>query len=56
MKVIFKESGQNYGSPCMHKALEEQGYFISELTTQKYMREAGIKVNYKKKFMVTTDS
>lgn len=53
---IFKESRQTYGSPRMRKAPEKEGFFISKPTTGKYMREAGIRVNYKKKFVVTTDS
>lgn len=50
------ESFGTYGSPRVHDDLVEWGYFISEKTVARYMKELELTAIPQKKFIVTTDS
>jgi putative transposase len=54
MKQIFEESDRSYGSPRMHEQLLLDGEPISRNTVAKLMKEAGICVIPKKKFVPQT--
>jgi putative transposase len=56
VKDIHEESRQTYGSPRVHKDLQEKGHRCSRKRVARIMRENGIYARQKKKFKVTTDS
>jgi transposase InsO family protein len=53
---IHDQFEQTYGSPRMWLELLERGIEVSLNTVAKWMREIGVKVKTKKKFVRTTDS
>jgi putative transposase len=56
IQVIHAESRKTYGSPRVHRELRGQGTSISRKRVERLMREAGIQVKPKARFVVTTDS
>ena len=56
IREIAVTSKYSYGSRRMKIALNVPGYPLSRRKTVKLMREAGVKVCYRKKYKVTTDS
>lgn len=53
---IAKSCNYTYGSRRMKQALNARGYPVGRWKTRRLMREAGIKVRYRKKYKVTTNS
>lgn len=56
VKEIAAASDYSYGSRRMKKALNVLGYPVSRSKARKLMKEAGIRVRYRKKYKVTTNS
>jgi transposase InsO family protein len=57
IRQVHAASRQTYGSPRVHRALEQQGVTCCENTVAKLMRQCGIRSRRSKKFRVsTTDS
>ena len=56
IRRIHKLSRQTYGSPRITKSLNKEGFRASRPRVARIMRGANIRVKYKKKFKVTTDS
>ncbi len=57
MKKVFRESKQSYGSPRMTSELRGQGLSVSRPRVARLMKEAGLKVKSKRRFVpATTDS
>lgn len=57
IREYFKASNRTYGSPRIFDDLSEAGFYVSENTVSKYMKEMGLDARLKKKFRVqTTDS
>ena len=56
IKMIFKASRKNYGSPRIFDALKKQGVSCSLARVERLMREHGITPPRKRKFKRTTDS
>lgn len=56
IQVIHAESRKTYGSPRVHRELHAQGTAISRKRVERLMREAGVFVKQKARFVVTTDS
>lgn len=52
----FEQSRRNYGSPRIHDDLKEQGERLSRKRVIRLMREDGIRVLPRRKFVRTTDS
>ncbi|MFR3835348.1 MAG: IS3 family transposase [Eubacterium sp.] len=44
---IYNDSKQNYGAPKITKLLQKSGETISQRTVGKYMREMGIRAQWK---------
>ncbi len=55
IREIHKESKQTYGAPKICRILRKNGEIISERTVGKYMREIGIKANWVKPWIRTTE-
>ena len=51
---IYDSSYQNYGAPKITECLRREGERISEKTVGNYMRELGIRAQYRKPYTVTT--
>lgn len=51
---IYQDSHQNYAAPKMTECLKQEGERIAEKTVGHYMREMGIKAQYRKPYTVTT--
>ena len=56
IRIIHAESRQTYGSPRTHRALRQQGQPVSRKRVERLMREAGVQIKPKARFVVTTDS
>lgn len=56
IKDIHQQSRQTYGSPRVHNELKDQGVVCSENKVARLMRQHGIAVEKKRKFIRTTDS
>jgi transposase InsO family protein len=56
IRRIYQKSRQTYGSPRITKSLRKEGIHVSRPRVARIMKKANIRVNYKKKFKVTTDS
>ena len=56
IKGIHQQSRQTYGSPRVHNELKDQGVTCSENRVAKLMRQHGIAVEKRRKFIRTTDS
>ena len=56
MKALFDESNDSLGSRQMMKQLRKEGFTIGRYRTRTLMREGGLVVRRKKRFVVTTDS
>ncbi len=56
IQVIHAESRKTYGSPRVHRELRSQGTAIGRKRVERLMREAGVQVKPKARFVVTTDS
>src|ERR1700754_3589819 len=56
VKAAFPASGSSYGSRRVMHALWEQGLRIGRYRVRTLMREAGLRTNWKRKFISTTDS
>jgi putative transposase len=56
VKEIDMASDHSYGSRRMQKALNGHGYSVGRGKTISLMKEAGVKVRYRKKYKVTTNS
>lgn len=56
IKCIFKENKEVYGSPRIHRELNETGHACSLNRVARLMRKAGIVPKTVRKFRITTDS
>lgn len=56
IKALSEESGFTYGSRRMHKALAALGYLMGRYKVRKWMKQAQVRVYYRKKYKVTTNS
>ncbi len=56
IQEIAVRSGHSYGSRRMRVALGEQGYVMGRHRTRNLIKEAGVRVRYRKKYKVTTKS
>ncbi len=56
VREIAKASDHTYGSRRMKKALNVLSYPVSRNKARKLMKEANVRVKYRKKYKVTTDS
>jgi len=56
VKEIDESSDHSYGSRRMKRALNAMGYPIGRHKARSLMREAGVRVRYRKKYKVTTNS
>ncbi len=56
MKALFVESRQSLGSRQMMKQLRKEGFEIGRYRTRKLMKQLGLVVRQKKRFVLTTDS
>ena len=56
IKVIHADHHERYGSPRIHRELNEQGHGVGKHRVARLMRENGIKAHTKRKFRHTTDS
>ena len=56
IRIIHAESRKTYGSPRTHRALRACGHAVSRKRVERLMREAGVQVKPKARFVVTTDS
>jgi transposase InsO family protein len=56
IRTIHAESRKTYGSPRVHRELRAQGMAISRKRVERLMREAGVRVKPRARFVVTTDS
>ena len=54
IRQVHAASRQTYGSPRVHRALQQQGVACCENTVAKLMRQCGIRSKRSKKFRVTT--
>lgn len=52
---IYQQSRQTYGSPRVHDKLKDQGVRCGENRVARLMRQQGIAVEKKRRFMNTTD-
>lgn len=56
IQVFHRASRGIYGSPRIHKDLEEHGEVVSKNRVARLMRDNGIQSKMSKKFVITTDS
>ena len=56
IRLIHRESRNNYGSPKIYQRLRQQGEACNHKRVERLMREKGIRARRVKKFKVTTDS
>ena len=56
ISVIHAESRRTYGSPRVHQELRAQGTTIGLKRVARLMRESGVRVKPKARYVVTTDS
>lgn len=56
MKSLFKESRRSLGSRQLMKKLRKEGFKIGRYKTRRLMKEQGLEVKRKKRFVLTTDS
>ncbi len=56
IQSIHQRSRQTYGSPRIHQELQAQGTPISRKRVERLMRESGIQVRPRARFVPTTDS
>jgi transposase InsO family protein len=56
VREIAESSDHSYGSRRMKRALNAMGYPVGRRKARSLMREAGIRVRYRKKYKVTTNS
>jgi putative transposase len=56
IRIIHKESRQNYGSPKVYRSLRHQGEVCNHKRVERLMRENLIRAKRVKKFKVTTKS
>jgi len=54
IEVVFKESGETYGSPRVHRALQKQGVKCSENRVARLMRLRNLKAKQVRRFRATT--
>lgn len=54
IEVVFKESGETYGSPRVHRALQKQGVKCSENRVARLMRLRNLKAKQVRRFRSTT--
>ncbi|MEQ1793991.1 MAG: IS3 family transposase [Nitrospira sp.] len=56
IRVLYRESRETYGSPCIWDALVKQGHRIGEHRIARLMRQDGIRAKTVKKWRATTQS
>lgn len=56
IRVIHAESRRTYGSPRIHRELRAQGTAVSRKRVERLMRDSGLWVKPKARYVVTTDS
>jgi hypothetical protein len=56
IKAVHDEHRQVYGSPRIHRQLRSEGVLVSRKRVERLMREAGIRVLPRRRFVRTTDS
>jgi putative transposase len=56
IQLIHQQSRTTYGSPRVHRELQAQGMPVSRKRVARLMRESGIQVRPKARFVTTTDS
>jgi transposase InsO family protein len=56
ISAIFAEKRGVYGSPRIHRELRARGWYVGRKRVERLMRENGIEVRRRKKFVKTTDS
>ena len=56
IKAIHEQHRQVYGSPRIHRQLRTEGVRVSRKRVERLMREAGIHVPPRRRYVVTTDS
>lgn len=56
IRIIHKESRQNYGSPKVYRSLRRRGEACNHKRVERLMRENSIRAKRVKKFKVTTNS
>jgi putative transposase len=56
IKAVHETHRQVYGSPRVHQQLRQEGTRVSRKRVERLMREAGIRVTPRRRFVVTTDS
>jgi putative transposase len=56
VKALAKVSKNSYGTRRISNALKEKGYKVGRYKTRRLMKEAGIEVKRRRKFVVTTQS
>jgi transposase InsO family protein len=54
--AIHAESDKRYGSPRIHAELKAQGMSVNHKRVERIMRQEGIRVTTRQRFVVTTDS
>ena len=56
MKALFEQSRQSYGSRRLMKSLRKEGFKIGRCLARSLMKQLGLKVKQKRRFVITTDS
>ena len=56
IRAVHKESRETYGRPRIHAALVAEGVCVGPVRVAKLMREEGLQVRRKRRFVRTTDS
>jgi transposase InsO family protein len=56
IKAVHDEDRQVYGSPRIHRQLRSEGVLVRRKRVERLMREAGIRVLPRRRFVRTTDS
>lgn len=56
IRLIHRESRNNYGSPKVHRRLRQEGELCNHKRVERLMREKGIRAKRVKKFKATTNS
>lgn len=56
MKTLFDQSRQSYGSRRLMKALRKEGFEIGRCRVRSLMKQLGLSVKTRRRFVITTDS
>lgn len=56
IKQLFEQSKRTYGSPRIHRVLEDEGVQVSKATVGRIMRSLGLQARPRRKYIHTTDS